>query len=122
MFSEDQAHPEPTFTSPQNGATTRIDAIFTSPNFPFTPLYYHTRKSFLYLTDHYIVAAYFQLIELARDSRERRLRNKRKVYNVSSMDESDWRAFAEYSKKYYKEHNYKRYETLSNNKHHLNVL
>jgi len=63
MFSANYTHPGPTFTSPQNGTTTRIDAIFVSPNFPFTPLYCHTRKSFLYLSDHLIVAAYFQLVE-----------------------------------------------------------
>ncbi len=63
VYSEDPNHPGHTFESPQNDAKTRIDAIFTSPSFPFTPLYCHTRKTFLYLSDHLIVAAYFQPVE-----------------------------------------------------------
>ena len=122
MFSEDQTNPGPTFTSPQNGVTTRIDAIFTSPNFPFTPLYCHTRKSFLYLTDHFIVAAYFQPIKSKKAHHDRRLRTKRKVYNINSMEEVDWQAFTNYSEKYYKEYNYKKYEVLTSNKKTLNVL
>ena len=41
---------------------------------------------------------------------------KRKVYNINSMKEADWQAFTNYSEKYYKEHNYKRYEALSANR------
>src|SRR6266511_2846 len=59
IFCADQTNPGHTFTSSQNGAKTRIDIIFTFSEFPFTSLYCHTRKSFLYLTDHLIVAVYF---------------------------------------------------------------
>jgi len=122
MFSVNQSQPGLTFTSPQNGATTRIDVIFASPNFPFIPLYCHTRKSFLYLSDHLIVAAYFQPVESAKERHDRRLCTKCKVYNVSQIDAADWQAFADYSEKYYKEHNYKSYESLSANRPHLNLL
>ncbi len=71
MFCADQSQPDPTFKSPQNGATTHIDAIFTSLDFPFAPLYCHTCKSFLYLTNHLIVAAYFQPIESKKERHER---------------------------------------------------
>ncbi len=47
---------------------------------------------------------------------------KRKVYNVSQMEAADWQVFAEYSEKYYKEHNYKRYEDLSASWSHINLL
>ena len=122
MFSADQANPDPTFKSPQNGVTTRIDAIFTSPNFPFIPLHCHTRKSFLYLSDHLIVAAYFQPIESKKERHDKRLSTKHKIYNVSSMEAEDWQAFADYSDKYFKDHNYKKYEGLTSNKNNLNVL
>ncbi len=72
-FSTDQTHPGATFQSSQNGAKTRIDAIFTFPDFPFEPLYCHTRKSFLYLSDHLIVAAYFQPIETQKEKHDRRV-------------------------------------------------
>jgi len=71
IFSHDPDQPGHTFVSPQNGAVSRIDAIFTSPNFPFLPLYCHTRKSFLYLSDHFIVAAYFQPIESTKEKHEK---------------------------------------------------
>ena len=122
MFSMYQINPDPTFKSPQNGTTTHIDTIFTLPNFPFTPLYCHTRKSFLYLSDHFIVIAYFQHIESKKECHDRRLSTKRKVYNVSSMDDTDWKAFADYFDKYYKKHNYYRYKALHLNKTNLNVL
>jgi len=38
------------------------------------------------------------------------------------MEPSDWQAFADYFEKYYKDHNYKRYEFLSVNKHNINIL
>ena len=38
------------------------------------------------------------------------------------MDETDWLEFDKYSEKYYKEHNFKQYESLSPNRHHLNLL
>jgi len=63
LFSADPQHPGHTFESCQNEAIIRIDTIFVFPNFPFSPLYCHTRKSFLYLSDHLIIAAYFQPIE-----------------------------------------------------------
>ena len=47
---------------------------------------------------------------------------KRKVYNVSQMEESDWLAFSTYSAKYYKDHNFKRYESLSANRQTLILL
>jgi len=122
IFGSDQTSPGFTFTSPQNDAITCIDAIFTSPSFSFAPLYCHTRKSFLYLSDHLILATYFQLIESKQAWHERRLRTKRKVYNVSSIEESDWTAFAEYSEKYFRNHNYKKYDTLSANKQSINIL
>ena len=122
MFSADQSNPDPTFKSSQNGAMTRIDAIFTSLNFPFILLHCHTRKSFLYLSDHLIVAAYFQPIESKKEHHDKRLRTKHKVYNVSSMEDADWQAFADYSDKYYKEYNYKRYDDLTSNKKNLNIL
>ena len=122
IFSADLSQPGHTFKSPQNGATTRIDAIFTSPCFPFVPLYCHTRKSFWYLSDHLIVAAYFQPVESVKECHERRLLTKRKVYNVSTMDDTDWQSFATYSEQYYKAHNYKKYESLSPNRSHLNLL
>jgi len=122
MFSADRTEPGHTFTSPQNGAKTRIDAIFVSPDFPFTPLYCHTRKSFLYLSDHLIIAAYFLPIESKQERHDRRLRTKQKVFCVNRMEDSDWHAFADYSEKYYKEHNYKKHENLPANRHNLNVL
>ncbi len=122
MFSVNQYQPGLTFTSSQNGVITRIDAIFASPNFPFTPLYCHTRKSFLYLSDHLIVAAYFQPVESAKERHDRRLCTKRKVYNVSLIETADWQVFADYSEKYYKEHNYKKYEVLSATRQHINLL
>ncbi len=122
MFSAEQTNPGHTFTSPQNGATTRIDAIFTSPEFPFTLLYCHTRKSFLYLSDHLIVAAYFQPIETKQECHDRRLRTKRKIFNVSKMEDSDWQDFADYSEKYYKDHNYKKHEDLPANSPNLKLL
>ncbi len=112
MFSADQNHPSLTYKSPQNGATTRIDAIFTSSNFPFTPLYYHTRKSFLYLTDHLIVAAYFQPVESQKERYDKRLKTRSKSFNVASMDDADWNIFHNYSEKYYKDHNFKKHESL----------
>ncbi len=74
LFSKDPAQLGHTFESPQNGTISRIDAIFTLPNFSFTPLFCHTRKSFLYLSDHLIIAAYFQPIESKKERHERRLR------------------------------------------------
>jgi len=71
MFSTDQSNPDLTFKSSQNGAKTHIDAIFTSPNFPFIPLHCHTRKSFFYLSDHLIVAAYFQPIESKKERHDK---------------------------------------------------
>ncbi len=47
---------------------------------------------------------------------------KWKVYHVSNMEEEDWLAFTNYLAKYYKDHNYKKYEALTANKHHINVL
>ena len=110
------------FISPQNGAATHIDAIFTSSNFPFTPIYCYIRKSFLYLTDHLIVAAYFQPIKTNKERHDRRLRTKWKIFNVNKMEESDWQVFAQYSEKYYKDHNYKQYESLKNNRPNLNLI
>ncbi len=115
-------HPGATFQSSQNGAKTHIDAIFTSPDFPFVPLYCHTRKSFLYLSDHLIVAAYFQPVETQKEKLDRRLSIKRKVYNVNKMDDSDWQAFANYSDKYYKDHNYKQHKALPTNRRNTNLL
>src|SRR6266498_1971523 len=122
MFCADQMQSDPTFKSPQNGTTTHIDAIFTFPNFPFAPLYCHTQKSFLYLTDHLIVAAYFQPVESKKERHEQCLRTKRKVYNVSQMELSDWHVFTNYSEQYYKNHNFKRLEFLSANRYNLNIL
>ncbi len=38
------------------------------------------------------------------------------------MEDADWQAFADYSDKYYKEYNYKKYDALTSNKKNLNVL
>ncbi len=122
VFSVDQTNPGHTFESPQNKAKTRIDAIFTSPGFPFSPLYCHTQKLFLYLSDHLIVAAYFQPVESKKVCHERRIRMRRKVFNLNKMDEDDWSAFTKYSNKYFKQHNLKKLESLKTNRHNLNVL
>src|SRR6266498_1765713 len=122
IFSHDPDQPGHTFVSPQNGAVSRIDAIFTSPNFPFLPLYCHTRKSFLYLSDHIIVAAYFQPIESSKEKHEKRLRTRSKIYNVHKMEADDWQKFSEYSDKYYHDHNYQIYERLPANRPNLNLL
>ena len=110
LFSHDPTQPGHSYESPQNGALTRIDAIFTSPNFPFTSLFCHTRKSFLYLSDHLIVAAYFQHIEPKKERYERRLRTRSKVYNVQKMETEDWLNFSKYSDQYYHDHNYSQYK------------
>ncbi len=122
MFSADQNQLGHTFKSPQNDAETRIDAIFTSLGFPFSPLYCYTRKSFLYLSDHLIIVAYFQPVESKQECYERRLRTRRKVFNVNRIDEANWIAFTEYSNKYFKEHNLHKYESLKANCPNLNVL
>ncbi len=122
IFSEEPSQPGHTFVSPQNGAVTRIDAIFTSPNFPFTPLFCHTRKSFLYLSDHLILATYFQPVESKKEKYERRLRMRSKVYQVHKMEQKDWQAFSKYSDQYYHDHNYKKYDRLTANRHNLNIL
>ena len=122
LYSTDQAHSGYTFILPQNGAVSRIDAIFTSPNFPFASLYCHTRKFFLYLSDHLIVAAYFQPIESKQAQQEKRLRTRCKVYNVQKMEKDDWQNFSTYSDKYYHDHNFKQYEQLPANRHSLNLL
>jgi len=122
LFSHDPDQPEHTFVSPQNGAVSRIDAIFTSLKFPFLSLYCHTCKSFLYLSDHLIIAAYFQPIESAKEKHEKRLRTRSKIYNVHKMKADDWQQFSTYSDKYYHDHNYQKYERLHANRHNLNVL
>ncbi len=122
VYSVDPSHPGHTYESSQNQAKTRIDAIFTSPNFPFSPLYCHTHKLFLYLSDHLIVAAYFQPIDSKKDLHERQLQMRRKVFNVNKIDEADWSAFTEYSDKYVKEHNLTKLESLPANRHNLNKL
>ena len=38
------------------------------------------------------------------------------------MEDSDWQAFANYSDNYYKNYNYKRFESLSANRHNINIL
>src|SRR6266540_235960 len=38
------------------------------------------------------------------------------------MEDSDWQAFANYSDNYYKNYNYKRFESLPANRHNLNIL
>jgi len=38
------------------------------------------------------------------------------------MEESDWQAFVNYSRKYYKDYNYKQYETLTDSRANLNRL
>ena len=122
MFSADPNYPRHTFESRQNGATIRIDAIFTSPDFSFFPLYCHTRKSFLYLSDHLIIAAYFQPVDLKKEKHEHHLRTRRKVFNINKMDNDTWQNFTDYSNKYVKEHNLHKYESLKANRHNLNVL
>ncbi len=110
LFSKEPDQPGHTFISSQNSAASRIDVIFTLPNFPFTPLYCHTRKSFLYLSDHLIIASYFQPIESTKEKHKRRLRTCSKVYNIQKMKNDDWLNFSTYSDKYYHDHNYKKYE------------
>ena len=122
LFSNDPTQPDHSYESPQNGALTRIDAIFTSSNFPFTPLFCHTRKSFLYLSDHLIIAAYFQHIELKKERHERRLRTRSKVYNIQKIELEDWQTFSKYSDQYYHDYNYRQYERLPANQHNLNIL
>jgi len=69
-----------------------------------------------------MVTAYFQPIENNKERHEKRLKTRRKIYNLNKMEDSDWQAFAQYSSKYYKDHNYKRYESLSDSRLNLNLL
>ena len=122
LFHSDPEHSPHTFQLPQNNARTRIDTIFISHNFPFTPLYSHTKQSFLYLSDHLIVAAYFQRFKSKADKRAIRNNNKRQSYQVHKMDPEDWHTFEETSDKYYRCHHYKQYERLTANRKNLNVI
>ncbi len=107
---------------PQNQAETRIDTIFISPNFPFTPLYSHTKKSFLYLSDYLIVAAYFQQIEPKVEQHDKRHKSRRRIFNLTQMEPSDWDAFANASDKYFRCYNYIQYERLLANRQNLNIM
>ncbi len=66
--------------------------------------------------------AYFQPIESKKARHEQWIKTRRKVFNVSKMDDDDWSAFTEYSHKYFKKHNLKKLESLKTNRHNLNVL
>ncbi len=122
LFHNDSDHIPHTFQSPQNQAKTRIDSIFILPNFPFTPLYSHTKQSFLYLSDHLIVAAYFQNFESKADICTNRIKNKRLMYQVNKMDIEDWQTFEDTSDRYYRCHNYSQYESLKANRKNLNII
>jgi len=121
-FHNEPDDPPHTFQSPQNNAKTRIDSIFISPNFSFTPLYSHTKQSFLYLSDHRIVAAYFQNFESKADKRAIRNNLKRQCYQINKMDPEDWHTFEETSDRYYRCHNFKQYEQLTATRKHLNTI
>ncbi len=122
MFHNEPDHPPHTFQSPQNNARTRIDTIFVSSNFPFTSLYSYTKQFFLYLSDHLIVAAYFQNFESKADKRAIRNYNKWQSYQVNKIDPEDWHTFEEMSDRYYRCHNYKQYEWLNANCKNLNII
>ncbi len=111
-----------TFTSPQHHTTSRLDAIFISLTFLTFPLYCHTYQSFLYLSDHRIVVAYFQKLESTKEKYEKRLCLKWRTYNLFKMDFSDWTVFANYTKKYYKEHSFHKLTHLKSNHPNLNKL
>ncbi|SRR6266542_1005725 len=121
-FSTPTSAPTYTFTSPQHHITSRLDAIFISLTFLTSPFYCHTHQSFLYLSDHHIVVAYFQKLESTKEKYEKRLRLKRCTYNLFKMDSSDWIAFANYIKKYYKEHSFHKLTHLKSNYPNLNKL